>query len=87
MLQTQKDGTVCLTVSVFLKVVLVVIAAALCIIALRGLIGPEPLYAQAGSGTMDVYVKSLPSRTEVTVNPPAFGFPVVVSGRVEVKGQ
>lgn len=85
MLQTQKDGTVCLTVSPFLKVVLAVIAAALCIIALRGLIGPEPLYAQAGSGTMDVYVKSLPGDIDVTVSPQWSAFPVEVSGRVEVK--
>lgn len=84
-MQTQKDGTVCLTVSPFLKVVLAVIAAALCIIALRGLIGPEPLYAQAGSGTMDVYVKSLPGDIDVTVSPQWTAFPVKVEGRVEVK--
>ncbi len=84
-MQTKKDGTVCLTVSPFLKVVLAVIAAALCIIALRGLIGPEPLYAQAGSGTMDVYVKSLPGDIDVTVSPQWTAFPVKVEGRVEVK--
>jgi hypothetical protein len=86
MLQNQKDGTVSLTVSPFLKVVLTVIAAALCIIALRGFIGPEPLYAQAGRETVDVNVKSLPGDIGVTVYPQwTSGFPVKVEGRVEVK--
>ena len=85
MLRSQKDGTVTLTVSPFVKVVLAVIAAALCVIALRGLIAPEPLYAQAGSGTMDVYVKSLPGDIDVSVSPGWSGFPVTVEGRVEVR--
>jgi hypothetical protein len=87
MLQNQKDGTVRLAVSPFLKIVLAVIAVALCIIALRGLVGPEPLYAQAASGSMDVYVKSLPGDVDVTVSPQWTAFPVKVEGRVEVKGQ
>lgn len=59
MLKPDKEGTVRLVPSPFLKVVLVVIAAALCIIALRGFIGPSPLYAQSGSGTMDVNIKTI----------------------------
>ncbi|UCE26886.1 MAG: hypothetical protein JSW52_11150 [Candidatus Coatesbacteria bacterium] len=85
MLQNQKDGTVSLTVSPFVKVVLTVIAAALCIIALRGFIGPEPLYAQAGYESVDVYVKSLPGGVNVTVSPEWGGFPVEVKGYVEVR--
>jgi hypothetical protein len=84
MLQTHKDGTVSLTVSPFLRVVLTVIAAALCIIALRGFIGPEPLYAQAGREEVDVHVKSLPGDVDVTVSPEWTAFPVKVEGSVEV---
>jgi len=52
------DGNIRLTPSPFLKVVLVVIAAALCLIALRGFWGPSSLYAQSGS-EMDVNIKSV----------------------------
>jgi hypothetical protein len=58
MLKPDKDGNVCLTVSPFLKVVLVVIAVALCFIALRGFLAPSVLYAQSGS-EMDVNIKSV----------------------------
>jgi hypothetical protein len=85
-MQNQKDGTVSLTVSPFLKIVLTVIAAALCIIALRGFLGPEPLYAQAGRETVNVHVESLPSDIDVTVDPQWGTIPVSVEGRVEVSG-
>jgi hypothetical protein len=52
------DGNIRLTPSPFLKVVLVIIAAALCLIALRGFWGPSSLYAQSGS-EMDVNIKSV----------------------------
>jgi len=58
MLKPDKDGSIRLTVSPFLKVVLVVIAAALCLIALRGFLAPSALYAQSGS-EMDVNIKSV----------------------------
>ena len=54
----QSDGSVRLTPSPFLKVVLVVIAVALCLIALRGFLGPPVLYAQSGN-EMDVNIKSI----------------------------
>jgi len=86
MFQSQKDGTVSLTVSPFLKIVLAVIAAALCVIALRGFLGPEALYAQAWPEEVDVHVKSLPGDIGVTVYPQwTSGFPVKVEGYVEVK--
>ena len=84
MLHNSKNGAVTLTVSPFLKVVLTVIAAALCIIALRGFIDPGPLYAQAGLDEVDVYVKSLPGKIDVTVSPEWTAFPVEVKGSVEV---
>lgn len=59
MLKPDKDGNVRLVVSPFLKVVLVVIAVALCVIALRGFLGPAPLYAQSGSSSMDVNIKTI----------------------------
>jgi hypothetical protein len=84
-LHSPQDGTVTLTASPFLKVVLSVVAAALCLIALRGFIGPEPLYAQAGRVEVDVHVKSLPRDIDVTVYPQwTSGFPVKVEGYVEV---
>jgi hypothetical protein len=79
-----EGGAVTLTASPFLKVVLSVIAAALCVIALRGLIGPEPLYAQAWPDEVDVHVKSLPRDIEVTVVPKWTAIPVEVKGSVEV---
>lgn len=84
MLHNSKNGTVTLTASPFLKVVLTVIAAALCIIALRGFIDPGPLYAQAGLDEVSVYVKSLPSNIGVTVTPSWGSFPVEVKGSVDV---
>jgi len=84
MAQDRKEGTVTLVVSPFVKIVLAVIAAALCIIALQGLLGSEPLYAQTGSGTMDVYVKSLPGDIDVIVSPQWLTFPVEVKGAVEI---
>ncbi|UCH78302.1 MAG: hypothetical protein JSU81_11375 [Candidatus Coatesbacteria bacterium] len=84
MAQDGKEETVTLVVSPFVKIVLAVIAVALCVIALRGLIAPEPLYAQAGSGTMDVHVKSLPSDIDVVVSPEWTAFPVEVEGAVEI---
>lgn len=58
MLKPDKAGNIRLTPSPFLKVVLVVIAAALCLIALRGFLGSSSLYAQSGS-EMDVNIKSV----------------------------
>ncbi len=58
MLNSNKDGTVRLSVSPFLKIVLAVIAVALCVIALRGLLAPAQLHAQS-SGTMDVNLKTI----------------------------
>ncbi|MCK4231736.1 hypothetical protein KAX06_00410 [candidate division WOR-3 bacterium] len=58
MLNSDKAGNIRLTPSPFLKVVLVVIAAALCLIALRGFWGPSSLYAQSGS-EMDVNIKTI----------------------------
>lgn len=84
-LHSTEGGAVTLTASPFLKVVLSVIAAALCVIALRGLIGPEPLYAQAWPDEVDVYVKSLPSEVGVTVSPKWTAIPVEVKGTVEVR--
>jgi hypothetical protein len=84
MLRHSQDGTVILTASPFLKVVLVVIAGALCLIAMRGFIGPEPLYAQAGRDEVDVHVKSLPADVNVTVSPKWTAFPVKVEGSVDV---
>ncbi len=84
-LHSTEGGAVTLTASPFLKVVLSVIAAALCLIALRGLIGPESLYAQAWPEEVDVHVKSLPGDIGVTVYPQwTSGFPVKVEGYVEV---
>ncbi|MBN2380554.1 hypothetical protein JXM67_12205 [candidate division WOR-3 bacterium] len=57
MLKPQKDGSVRLTVSPFIKVVLIVIAVALCLIAARGFLAAKPLYAQSTS--MDVNIKSI----------------------------
>ncbi len=51
--------TIRLTVSPFVKVLLVVIAVALSVIAMRGLLSPSPLYAQSSSGTMDVNIESI----------------------------
>jgi len=54
-----KDGTVRLTLSPFVKVVLVVIAVALCLIAVRGFFTTaKPLYAQSAT-SMDVNIKSI----------------------------
>ncbi len=90
MSRPQKDGAVSLVVPPFLKVVLAVIAAALCVIALRGLFGAEPLYAQGGAGTMDVNVRSVSGRipVEVEFKWPANAIPVDVKGTVsaEVRG-
>lgn len=58
MLKPRKDGTVRLTLSPFLKVILVVIAAALCLIAARGFLTARPLYAQSAT-SMDVNIKSI----------------------------
>ena len=84
-LHNAEDGAVTLTVSPFLKVVLAVIAGALCVIALRGFIDPAPLYAQAGLDEVDVYVKSFPRDIEVTVVPKWTAIPVEVKGAVEIK--
>ncbi|MGD8720119.1 MAG: hypothetical protein PVH29_15025 [Candidatus Zixiibacteriota bacterium] len=84
MLSSAKDGTVVVTASPFLKVVLTVIAAALCLIAVRGFLGPEPLYAQAGFDEVDVHVKSFPRDVEITVVPKWTAFPVEVKGAVEI---
>lgn len=54
-----RTRTIRLTVSPFMKIVLVVIAVALSVIALRGLLSPSPLYAQSNSGTMDVNIESI----------------------------
>jgi hypothetical protein len=83
-LHSPKDGGVTLTASPFLKVVLTVIAAALCVIALRGFVDPGPLYAQAGLDEMAVYVKSLPGNISVTVSPSWSSFPVEVEGSIDV---
>jgi hypothetical protein len=48
-----------LTLSLFVKIVLVVIAIALSVIAIKGLLSPTPLYAQSGSPTTDVNIKSV----------------------------
>ena len=82
-LNKREDGVVTLTVSPFLKVVLTVIAAALCVIALRGFVDPGPLYAQ-GREDMEVYVNSLPRDIEVTVCPKWTAIPVEVKGAVKV---
>lgn len=58
MLKPDKQGKVSLTVSPFLKVVLVVIALALSLIALRGFLGPSNLYAGYGD-EVEVNLKSL----------------------------
>ena len=83
-LHNAEGGAVTLTVSPFLKVVLGVIAAALCVIALRAFVDPEPLYAQAFPDEVDVHVKSFPRDIEVTVVPKWTAIPVEVKGRVEV---
>ncbi|NLI97591.1 hypothetical protein GX441_02895 [bacterium] len=58
---TEKSGmrSVRLTLSPFVKIVLVVIAIALSVIAIKGLLSPMPLYAQSGSSTTDVNIKSI----------------------------
>jgi len=59
MLTPDGNGRVRLTVSPFLKVVLVVIAVALSLIAVRGLLSTaRPLYAQTAA-QMDVNIKSI----------------------------
>ncbi|MBD3285917.1 hypothetical protein GF359_05510, partial [candidate division WOR-3 bacterium] len=54
-----KEGAVRLTVSPFVKIMLVIIAVALCLIAVRGLFtAVRPLYAQTAT-SMDVNIKSI----------------------------
>jgi hypothetical protein len=59
MQEKTKIRSIRLTLSPFVKIVLIVIALALSVIALRGLLSPSPLYAQSGSGTMDVNIESI----------------------------
>jgi hypothetical protein len=82
--RSTEGGATTLTASPFLKVVLSVIAVALGLIAVRGLIGPEPLYAQAFPDEVNVHVKSFPRDVEVTVTPKWTAIPVEVKGTVDV---
>jgi len=59
MIKTDAKGGIRLTVSPFLKIVLVIIAVALSVIAVRGFITfPKPLYAET-TQAIDVNIKSI----------------------------
>lgn len=80
MLKPGNKESVRLTVSPFLKVVLIVIAVALSLIAVQGLLrfGASPLYAQS-TGEMDVNIKSIGGWSV------SGSIPVEISGSVPVK--
>jgi hypothetical protein len=59
MIKTDTNGSIRLTLSPFLKTVLVIIAIALSVIAVRGFFAvPKPLYAESNQ-EIDVNIKSI----------------------------